>query len=106
MQAGSKENISRRNLIKAAAGLGAGAAVGLPAMGFLARSDAGGARASGDRQGSATARPNTADIRSDQPLVAYVRDAATGEVVVMFGANETVVRDPQLVARLMGAAQG
>ena len=102
MKAGSKQNISRRNLIKAAAGLGAGAAVGLPAMVFLTNGVAGppaGSKASASASGDGTG------VRFDQPLVAYVRDAAAGEVVVMFGASETVITDRQLVARLVGVAQ-
>ncbi len=34
------------------------------------------------------------------PLVAYVRDAAKGEVVVMWGTKEIVAKDPALVSRL------
>lgn len=34
------------------------------------------------------------------PLVAYVRDASKGEVVVMWGTKEIVARDSALVSRL------
>lgn len=34
------------------------------------------------------------------PMVAYVQDAATGEVAVMVGEREVVVRDRALVAQL------
>ena len=102
MKAGSNQNISRRNLIRAAAGLGAGAAIGLPAVVFLTKSDAG--PASGLQADAATVGDGLG-VRFDQPLVAYVRDAAAGEVVVMFGASETVITDRQLVARLVGAAR-
>src|SRR6266550_4166303 len=102
MKAGSNQNISRRNLIKAAAGLGAGAAVGLPAVVFLTKGDAG--SPAGSQAGAGVAGGDV-DARLDQPLVAYVRDVAAGEVVLMFGASETVVTDRQLVARLVGAAK-
>jgi TAT (twin-arginine translocation) pathway-exported protein len=102
MKAGSNQNISRRNLIKAAAGLGAGAAVGLPALVFLTKGDA---QPGVGSEASAAAFGDRADTQFDQPLVAYVRDAAAGEVVVMFGARETVITDRELVTRLVGAAR-
>jgi hypothetical protein len=39
-----------------------------------------------------------------EPLVAYVRDAARGEVSVLSGLHETTYRDPALVKRLLRAA--
>jgi 3-hydroxyisobutyrate dehydrogenase-like beta-hydroxyacid dehydrogenase len=39
------------------------------------------------------------------PIVAYVTDAAKGEVVVMVGASEVVRRDAALVARLTAIAK-
>jgi len=39
------------------------------------------------------------------PLVAYVGDARTGEVVVMVGTREVVRRDARLVARLIEIAK-
>ena len=44
------------------------------------------------------------DTQSDA-VVAHVRDLATGEVSVMVGTNEVVYRDPELVARLLGATR-
>ena len=38
-----------------------------------------------------------------QSLVAYIRDAATGEVGLMVGSREIVFHDPSLVARLLRA---
>ena len=40
------------------------------------------------------------------PLVAYIEDAHSGRVSVMTGNRETVVHDPDLVARLSRAAKG
>jgi len=37
---------------------------------------------------------------SNAPVMAYVKDAATGTVVVMWGTQEIVARDPGLVNRL------
>jgi hypothetical protein len=38
-------------------------------------------------------------------VVFHVRDAARGDVAILQGADEVVVRDPQLVARVMRAAK-
>ncbi len=39
----------------------------------------------------------------DSPVVAYVKDAKTGEVAVMHGGREVVVRDHKLVAHITSA---
>ncbi len=53
-----------------------------------------------------------ADVRSvdpgispSEPLVAYVRDAAKGEVVLMIGTREVVRNDPGLAARLLRSCE-
>lgn len=38
-----------------------------------------------------------------EPMVAQVRDFASGELSIMSGLKEVVVRDPQLVMRLLKA---
>src|SRR2546428_5127694 len=44
------------------------------------------------------ASPPAGDLNS--PVMAYVKDAATGTVVVMWGTQEIVTRDPGLANRL------
>ena len=39
------------------------------------------------------------------PLVAYIRDASKGEVILMVGAKEVVRKDPGLVARLVRSCE-
>lgn len=39
-------------------------------------------------------------------LIAHVRNAAKGEVALMVGTREVVVRDTELVGRLVAAARG
>jgi hypothetical protein len=39
------------------------------------------------------------------PLTAYVRDLARGELGVLVGTREVILRDPDLVVRLLKAAQ-
>ena len=76
-------NSTRRGFL-AMAGIGA-AAVGAAAV------EAGGAAA--------------AEQRSSGPLVAYVRDVRRGEISVMVGEHEVVVRDRDLVNRLVHASR-
>jgi hypothetical protein len=40
-----------------------------------------------------------------EPLVAHVRDLATGEIGLFSGTREITLLDPQLAARLLRAAQ-
>jgi hypothetical protein len=42
---------------------------------------------------------------SNEPMTAYVRDAATGEILVMVGHREVVTKDPQLIRRLQRATR-
>jgi hypothetical protein len=39
------------------------------------------------------------------PIVAHVRDLSTGEIGILNGTREVILRDPQLVARLLRAAR-
>ncbi len=40
-----------------------------------------------------------------EPIVAYVRNVAAGEIALMVGTREIVVRDAELVGRLLKAAR-
>jgi hypothetical protein len=51
------------------------------------------------------AHPATAAARLQGPLVAHVRNAATGEVALLVGTREIIVHDHDLVKRLIKAAQ-
>jgi hypothetical protein len=95
--------IGRRDLIKAAAGLTAGAAiVGVPAWVIWSPDSA-------PASDGAPATMNTGGSMgepSGAPLIAYIQDAARGEVVIMTGAEQVVLTDPALVSRLLGATKG
>ncbi|HLX89363.1 MAG TPA: hypothetical protein VKR22_13020 [Acidimicrobiales bacterium] len=39
------------------------------------------------------------------PLVVHVRDVSTGEIGILNGTREVVVRDPRLVSRLINASR-
>ena len=53
---------------------------------------------------SASASSSVGPSAGTQPLVAHVRDAAAGTVVLYVGDDEVVVQDPDLVRRLTRAA--
>lgn len=52
----------------------------------------------------AQAQPTSVPAGAAGPLVAYVRDAHSGEVAVMSGEREVVVHDRELAARIARAA--
>ena len=81
---------SRRTLLRAAA------------VGTAAASMWGAARALGI---DGPAEGSTVDAGTAAPVIAYVRDAKAGEVVVMKGATEIVRRDVRLAARLISIAK-
>ncbi|GEM_PF-2816757 len=72
--------------------------VGAAAVGVLSAAPGLGATAQTAESDAPELSPATAE-----PLVAQVRDLATGEISVMSGLKEAVVRDPQLVLRLLRA---
>jgi anaerobic selenocysteine-containing dehydrogenase len=87
------ERLSRRSFMKiAGAATGAAALAAAPPI----------ARAAVGEEGATRTHP-TADV-PDEPVVAYVRDAARGEVTVTSGTAEHTYRDRALVQRLLKAA--
>jgi FlaG/FlaF family flagellin (archaellin) len=63
----------------------------------------GGAGAAGATQHTASTQ---VPAEATTPLVAYVRDAHTGEVCVMVDDREVVVHDKELAARIARVAHG
>ena len=53
------------------------------------------------RGDAASARPGKGEAALSEPLVAYVRNAARGEVVLLVGTKEVVRRDPELASLLV-----
>ena len=86
--------LTRRDLIKQ---MSAGAA----ALGALAAVP-GLAGAQGAPEAHAAGLSST---DRDGPVVAYVRDVAAGEIGLLVGTREIIVRDRELVQRLLKAAQ-
>ena len=54
---------------------------------------------------AAEASPGPTEPAPREPVMAYVRDAARGEVTVLSGKRETTYRDPALAKRLIDAAR-
>ncbi|HKZ99840.1 MAG TPA: twin-arginine translocation signal domain-containing protein [Thermoplasmata archaeon] len=86
------KRVSRRGFLKVSA-VGA-AAAGLAVAAPAALSAVGNAAAESPGSGLTV------------PVMAYVRDASRGEIVVMWGTRETVRRDPALVARILQYSSG
>jgi hypothetical protein len=42
---------------------------------------------------------------NDEPLVAHVRDLASGEIALLVGTNQIIIRDRHLALRLHAAAR-
>jgi hypothetical protein len=86
------DGVTRLSFLKASAGAAAGAAaIGVPAAAALS-----------EQKSGVVTEPSSPNPR--EPVMAYVRDAARGEVTVMHGTSETTYRDRTLVKRLMDAA--
>jgi hypothetical protein len=88
------DRLSRRSFIHASAGVATGAVIaGTPAALVLDQQ-------SGDVQPSVIT-PSSPAPR--EPVMAFVRDAARGEVTILSGVTETTYHDPALVKRLLAA---
>ena len=84
---------SRRTFLKRAT-------AALTALGVLVTTPVWILKTSGDA--TASARPSEkGDSTLSEPLVAYVRNAAKGEVVLLVGTREVVRRDPELASLLV-----
>ena len=91
------DKLSRRDFLqKSSIGVVAGATM----IGALA-SEVQPAAAANRAAGSVT---GTTKRATSDPVVAYVRDGRRGEVSIMVGDREVVRRDPELVRRLLHAA--
>ena len=85
-----KPSLSRRSLLRGAAGAGAAglAAGALTTTGALKPTGAG-----------------AATLNNATPLVVHVRDARTGDIEVFAGTTQTRLRDRDLAARIAGAVR-
>lgn len=98
----TRSSWSRRSFLQSSAGVATGVAVSVvtPAA-AIALSPASAAAAT---LPDAVAADPAFGVPSE-PVTAYLRDAASGEVTVMSGTVERTYRDPVLAQRLMDAAK-
>ena len=85
---------SRRSLLR----VSAGAAVAVPMAALGSTTASAGTTAAGGSAGQGAA------VLPDEPVMFCVHDAQRGEVSILHGSNEVIVRDRQLVARILTAA--
>jgi hypothetical protein len=88
---------SRRSLIATSAGVATTVAVGAAAPAAVA------AAAAAPTDPPAVPVATTSAVPAN-PIVAYVHDAARGEVTIVTGTHERTFRDHALVKRLLAAA--
>ena len=98
--------VARRSVLRGAAGLGAaGLAAAAGAGAIVAATRPANAAGSAPRTVAGTgvgpAAGTAARASSGEPLVVYLRDAATGEFEVFRGTQQVRVRNPRLVAQLL-----
>jgi hypothetical protein len=94
---------SRRDLLRVSAGA---AAVAVP-MGALSRQAAAAPAAPNALEGVDAADGRFADgfvMAGREPVMFCIHDAKLGEVSILHGTDEVVVKDPQLVGRILNAA--
>jgi hypothetical protein len=92
--------LNRRTFLQSTAGAAAGVAVvtGGPKLAVAALGG-------GTGTGPAAVITKPSGPAPREPVMAYVRDAARGEVTVLSGKRETTYRDPALAKRLIDAAR-
>jgi hypothetical protein len=94
------DGIGRRQFLQGAgAAAGAAAILAGPKVASIALDGSAGGAA--ETKGVVT-KPSGPPPR--EPVTAFVRDSARGEVTVLSGKQETTYRDPALVKRLLDAA--
>jgi hypothetical protein len=96
--------MSRRDLLRAGA---ASAAVAAPVVGLGRGAFA--ASPGGNQPGAEDAALDSAEaaaVTADGPLMVCVHDAAGGNVSILHGTEEIVVKDRRLVAKIVRAKSG
>jgi hypothetical protein len=98
--------VSRRSLLRGAA---LASAAGLTAYSLAGASEpalaAADSASAADRTGQAGPTAGTADIDTTDELVVHIRQTKSGQLDIFRGTNQTTVRDPDLVARLVRASR-
>ena len=101
------EPVSRRSVLRTAAGASAAGLMGGLALGALPAAAASRPLkpAPHDEHLAAAEGSAATDPACAGPVVVHVRDLRTGEMDIFTGTTQTTLRDPALAARLVRAAQ-
>jgi hypothetical protein len=99
-----QSRVSRRSVLRSAAGAGAAGLAAAAVVGTGAPALAAATSAS-RRQAGRAATGEAATAATAQPVVVHLRDARSGEMDVFAGTSHTRLRDPELAARLVRAAR-
>jgi hypothetical protein len=94
-----RPHLSRRSILRGAAGAGA---AGITAAALAGTAMPAFAAASGAAHHT---KDGAADTDTSEQIVVHVRDARSGEIDVFRGTSQTRLRDPQLAARLVRASR-
>ena len=98
----AQQPLSRRSVLRGAAGVGVAGIAATALAGTAAPAFAAAARAAAPARRT-NAEADGAD--SAEQIVVHVRDAASGEIDVFRGTSEVRLRDRELAARLVRASQ-
>jgi hypothetical protein len=102
---GPQPGVSRRAVLRRAAGAGAAGLAAAAVAGTAGPALAAATPASSRRQAARTANEAEAEAGAAGPVVVHLRDARSGEMDVFAGTSHTRLRDPELAARLARAAR-
>jgi hypothetical protein len=94
-----RPHLSRRSILRGAAGAGA---AGIAAAALAGTAMPAFAATSGPAHDT---KDRAAGTDTSEQIVVHVRDARSGEIDVFRGTSQTRLRDPQLAARLVRASR-
>jgi hypothetical protein len=95
LTAEAADRVSRRSLLRGAAGVGAaGLAVAVGGAAFAAADQS-------SPRPATTRQPAAFKETGQEPVVVYLRDIASGEFEVFNGVSQTTIRNPALAAQLL-----
>lgn len=95
-------SVSRRSVLRGAAGVGA---AGIAATTLTAMADSVPATAQSGSRTTPASRGQAQDEGVGETIVAHVRDAVSGEIDIYRGTTHTRLRDRELAARLVRASR-
>lgn len=95
--------LTRRSVLRGAAGVGAAGIAATALAGTAAPAFAAAARP--NAHAARDTRAGEADAASTEQLVVHVRDARSGEIDLFRGTSHARLHDPELAARLLRASR-